>query len=45
MAKVTIHTKSGETIEVKATSKDDERFYEDLPFNSENVMVTQVEET
>lgn len=42
MAKVTIHTKSGETIEVEAASPEEEAFYEDLPFTSDNVMVTRV---
>lgn len=41
MAKVTIHTKNGETIEVEA-SAEDEAFYDDLPFTSEDVLWTRV---
>lgn len=41
MAKVTIHTKDGDTIEVEA-SAEDEAFYDDLPFTSDNVMITKV---
>ncbi|MFC4006673.1 hypothetical protein ACFOY2_05540 [Nonomuraea purpurea] len=41
MAKVTIHTKNGETIEIEA-SAEDEAFYDDLPFTSDNVMSTRI---
>lgn len=41
MSKVTIHTTSGEQIEVDAAPHD-EAFYDDLPFTSGNVMSTQV---
>ncbi|MGI5286663.1 hypothetical protein ACQEVF_25445 [Nonomuraea polychroma] len=41
MPKVTVYTKDGEVHEVDA-SPEDEAFYDDLPFNSENVMITEV---
>jgi hypothetical protein len=41
MAKVTIYPKNGDPIEVEA-SAEDEAFYDDLPFNSENVIATQI---
>ncbi|MEO3875507.1 hypothetical protein ABGB18_42570 [Nonomuraea sp. B12E4] len=43
MAKVTIYTKGDrDPIEVDA-SPEDEAFYDDLPFNSDNVVMTRVE--
>lgn len=42
MPKVTIYTKSGEQIEVDA-APGDEAFYDDLPFTSDNVMITKVQ--
>lgn len=40
--KVTIHTKNGkQTREIKP---EDARFYEELPFTSENVIATEIEE-
>lgn len=41
MSKVTIHTKNGEQIEVDAAPHE-EAFYDDLPFTSENVMITEI---
>ncbi|GAA1612545.1 hypothetical protein AB0C27_07970 [Nonomuraea sp. NPDC048882] len=41
MSKVTIHTKNGEQIEVNAAPHE-EAFYDDLPFTSENVMITEI---
>ncbi|MEV0149127.1 MULTISPECIES: hypothetical protein [unclassified Nonomuraea] len=41
MAKITICPKNGEPIEVEA-SPEDEAFYDDLPFTSDNVMWTRV---
>lgn len=40
-SKVTIHTKSGERIEVDAAPHE-EAFYDDLPFTSDNVMITEI---
>jgi hypothetical protein len=41
MAKVTIHTKDGERFEVDAAPHE-EAFYDDLPFTSDNVMITEI---
>lgn len=43
MAKVKIFTSTGEQREVEAT-KEDARWYDELPFTSSNVVATQVTE-
>ena len=44
MAKVTIHTKGDrDPIEVDA-APGEEAFYDDLPFTSDNVMITEIRE-
>jgi hypothetical protein len=43
MAKVTIHTRDGDQIKVDA-APGDEAFYDDLPFTSDNVMITEIRE-
>lgn len=41
MAKIVIYTTDNESVEVDA-SPEDERFYDDLPFTSSNVLCTRV---
>lgn len=41
MAKVTIHTKDGQSTTVDV-APEDEAFYDDLPFNSDNVIATEI---
>jgi hypothetical protein len=42
MAKVKIHLSDGKTVETTATTEDDEQFYDDLPYTSQDVLYTQV---
>jgi hypothetical protein len=42
MAKVKIHLSDGKTVETTATGPDDEQFYDDLPYTSQDVLYTQV---
>jgi hypothetical protein len=41
-AKVEIGVKGGEVIKTTAKSKDDERYYDNLPFTSTNVNWTRI---
>lgn len=43
MAKVTIHTTDGDKIKVDA-APGEEAFYDDLPFTSDNVVITEIRE-
>ncbi|PRX90807.1 hypothetical protein [Allonocardiopsis opalescens] len=45
MAKIRVYAKDGSVLDVTTENLDDQRFYEDLPFNSDAVSrVTVVEE-
>jgi hypothetical protein len=42
MARVKIHLSGGKTVETTASTEDDERYFDDLPFTSENVVKTDI---